>query len=71
MAGQSDIDQLAINTIRVLAIDAVQKANSGHRGTPMDPAPSVYVLLVLRYDPADPHCLNRERSIFRAATRRC
>jgi transketolase len=45
MARQSDIDQLAINTIRMLAVDAVQKANSGHPGTPMDAAPTAYVRL--------------------------
>ena len=57
MARQSDIDQLAINTIRMLAIDGVQKANSGHPGTPLDAAPTAYVLWqrFLRYDPADPH----------------
>jgi transketolase len=66
MARQSDIDQLAINTIRMLAIDAVQKANSGHPGTPMDPAPTAYVLWqrFLRYDPADPHWLNRDRFVL-------
>ena len=44
MARQSDIDQLAINTIRTLAIDAIQKANSGHPGTPMGAAPTAYTL---------------------------
>jgi transketolase len=60
MTRHSDIDQLAINTIRMLAIDAVQKANSGHPGTPMDAAPTAYVLWqrFLRYDPADPHWLD-------------
>jgi Transketolase, thiamine diphosphate binding domain len=60
MARRSEIDQLAINTIRMLAVDAVQKANSGHPGTPMDAAPIAYVLWqrFLRYDPADPHWLN-------------
>jgi transketolase len=53
MAHQPDIDQLAINTIRMLAVDAVQKAKSGHPGTPMDAAPAAYTLWqrVLRYDP--------------------
>ncbi len=66
MACQSDIDQLAINTIRMLAIDAVQKANSGHPGTPMDAALIAYVLWqrFLRYDPADPHWLNRDRFVL-------
>jgi transketolase len=73
MARRSEIDQLAINTIRMLAVDAVQKANSGHPGTSMDAAPTAYVLWqrFLRYDPADPHWLNRDRSSFRAATLRC
>ena len=48
-----DLDQLAINTIRTLSMDAVQAANSGHPGTPMALAPAAYVLYneVLRYDP--------------------
>ena len=63
---RSEIDQLAINTIRMLAVDAVQKANSGHPGTPMDAAPTAYVLWqrFLRYDPADPHWLNRDRFVL-------
>ena len=40
----ADIDQLCINTIRTLSIDAIQKANSGHPGTPMALAPAAYVL---------------------------
>jgi transketolase len=44
MAGLPDMDQLAINTIRMLAVDAVQKAKSGHPGTPMDAAPTAYTL---------------------------
>ncbi len=66
MARDTDIDQLAINTMRVLAVDAVQKANSGHPGTPMDAAPTAYVLWqrFLRYDPADPHWLNRDRFVL-------
>ena len=56
MARPADLDQLAINTIRMLVVDAVQKAKSGHPGTPMDVAPAAYTLWqrVLRYDPADP-----------------
>ncbi len=52
----TDIDQLAINTIRTLAIDGVQKANSGHPGTPLGAAPTAYALWqrVLRYDPQQP-----------------
>jgi Transketolase, thiamine diphosphate binding domain len=73
MARQRDIDQLAINTIRMLAVDAVQKANSGHPGTPVDAAPTTYVLWqrFLRYDPADPHWSTAIALSFRAATRRC
>jgi len=50
------LDILSINTIRTLAIDAVQKANSGHPGAPMGLAPVAYCLWqrFLRYDPADP-----------------
>ena len=62
----SDIDRLAINTIRTLAMDAVQKANSGHPGTPMAMAPVGYTLWqhALRYDPADPHWPNRDRFVL-------
>ena len=66
MESPQDIDQLAINTIRMLVVDAVQKANSGHPGTPMDAAPAAYTLWqrVLRYDPADPDWLNRDRFVL-------
>jgi transketolase len=68
MARPSDIDQLAINTIRMLAVDAVQKAKSGHPGTPMDAAPTAYTLWqrILRYDPADPGWFNRDRFVLSA-----
>ena len=61
-----DIDLLAINTIRTLAMDAVQKAKSGHPGTPMALAPVAYTLWnkVLRYDPADPLWPNRDRFVL-------
>jgi transketolase len=61
-----DIDQLAINTIRTLSIDAVQKANSGHPGAPMALAPVAYTLWqrYLRYDPADPTWPNRDRFVL-------
>ena len=51
-----DLDQRSINTIRTLAMDAVQAANSGHPGTPMALAPVAYTLWqqFLRFDPADP-----------------
>ena len=52
----TQLDQLCINTIRTLSMDAVQKANSGHPGTPMALAPVAYCLWqqFLRYDPEDP-----------------
>ena len=60
------LDTLCINTIRTLAIDAVQQANSGHPGAPMGLAPATYDLWTqfLRYDPADPTWLNRDRFIL-------
>ena len=60
------LDQQAINTIRTLSIDAVQKANSGHPGTPMALAPLVYTLWnrVMRFDPKDPIWPNRDRFIL-------
>ena len=63
-----DIDQVAINTIRTLAMDAVQKAKSGHPGTPMGMAPVGYTLWqhAMRYDPADPHWPNRDRFVLSA-----
>jgi transketolase len=63
---QLDLDQLSINTIRTLAIDGVQKANSGHPGAPMGLAPVVYELWqrYLRYDPADPLWMNRDRFVL-------
>jgi transketolase len=63
-----DIDQLAINTIRTLSMDAVQKANSGHPGTPMSMAPVAYELWQnhLRYDPANPIWPNRDRFVLSA-----
>ena len=63
---QKDIDQLSVNTIRTLAIDAIQKANSGHPGTPMGAAPAAYTLWqrILRYDPAEPNWINRDRFVL-------
>ncbi len=68
MTGPDSLDQLAIDTIRTLSIDAVQKANSGHPGTPMDAAPTAYCLWqrFLRYDPADPLWPNRDRFVLSA-----
>ena len=66
MPAEPDLDRLAINTIRCLSIDAVQKANSGHPGTPLDAAPTAYTLWsrVLRYDPQDPDWANRDRFVL-------
>ena len=60
------LDLLSINTIRTLAIDAVQQANSGHPGAPMGLAPVTYCLWqeFLRYDPEDPKWLNRDRFVL-------
>jgi len=63
-----ELDQLCINTIRTLAMDAVQQADSGHPGTPMALAPLAYVLWQrhLRYNPANPEWLDRDRFILSA-----
>ncbi len=65
-APTGDLDQIAINTIRTLAIDAVEKANSGHAGAPMGLAPVAYTLWTrfLRYDPARPLWPNRDRFVL-------
>ena len=65
---EESIDQLAINTIRTLAIDAIQKANSGHPGTVMAMAPVAYELWQhhLRFDPEDPIWPNRDRFVLSA-----
>jgi transketolase len=62
----ANIDQLAINTIRTLAMDAVQQANSGHPGTPMAMAPVAYCLWqqFLKFDPDDPIWPNRDRFVL-------
>ena len=67
-AALSEIDKLSIDTLRTLAIDAVQKANSGHAGAPMALAPVAYTLWnrYLRYDPAHPHWPNRDRFVLSA-----
>jgi transketolase len=64
----TDLDQLSINTIRTLSIDAVQKANSGHPGLPLGAAPMAYVLWTrfLRFNAQDPNWLNRDRFILSA-----
>jgi transketolase len=62
----AELDQLSINTIRTLSIDAVQQAKSGHPGTPMALAPLVYTLWnrVMRFDPQDPIWPNRDRFVL-------
>jgi transketolase len=64
----TDLDALAVTTIRTLCIDAVQAANSGHPGTPMAMAPVAYTLWqrFLRFDPADPIWPNRDRFVLSA-----
>jgi len=61
-----ELDQLCINTIRTLAMDAVQQAKSGHPGTPMALAPLAYVIWqkFLRFDPSDPIWPNRDRFVL-------
>src|SRR5690348_9955975 len=63
---EQELDQLAINTIRTLSIDAVQQAKSGHPGTPMALAPLVYTLWnrVLLFDPKDPIWPGRDRFVL-------
>src|SRR5665213_3505367 len=62
------LDQLSINTIRFLSVDAVQKANSGHPGLPLDAAPMAYVLWTnfLKHNPANPTWADRDRFVLSA-----
>jgi transketolase len=62
----SELDQLCVNTIRALAMDAVQKANSGHPGLPLGAAPMAYVLWtrLLKHNPANPQWFDRDRFIL-------
>src|SRR5213595_4200113 len=66
MMSEQDLDLKCINTIRTLAMDAVQAANSGHPGTPMAMAPVAYTLWqeFLRFDPDDPIWPNRDRFVL-------
>lgn len=68
MSATREIDQLAIDTIRMLSIDMVEKANSGHPGLPMGAAPMAHVLWTkhLKHSPANPHWFNRDRFILSA-----
>lgn len=61
----TDIDRLAISTIRLLAVDAVSKANSGHPGAPLGMAPAAHVLLrTIRANPKNPDWINRDRFVL-------
>ena len=64
----ANLDQLSINTIRFLSVDAVQKANSGHPGLPMGAAPMAYILWTrwMRHNPIDPKWLDRDRFVLSA-----
>jgi len=64
--GLSELDELCVNTIRFLAADGVQKANSGHPGMPIGMAPAAYVLWTrhLKYNPANPKWQNRDRFVL-------
>lgn len=64
----TSIEDLSVNTIRFLSIDAVQKANSGHPGLPLGAAPMAYVLFnkLMRYNSSDPKWFNRDRFILSA-----
>ncbi len=63
---KNSLDELSINTIRTLSMDAVQKANSGHPGTPMALAPAIYILYKkhLKFNPKNPKWFNRDRFIL-------
>ncbi|KAJ5832091.1 hypothetical protein N7474_000402 [Penicillium riverlandense] len=64
--GYTDLDKLAVNTIRVLAVDAVSKANSGHPGAPMGMAPVAHVLFnkFMSFNPQNPDWINRDRFVL-------
>lgn len=68
MPDSNNIDQLSINTIRFLAVDAIQKANSGHPGMPMGCAPIGYELFTkyMNHNPENPNWINRDRFILSA-----
>jgi len=70
MAGLTwdEIDDSAVDTARVLAADAVEKAGHGHPGTAMTLAPVAYLLYrrIMRHDPADPHWFGRDRFVLSA-----
>src|ERR1039457_1499058 len=63
---QHELDQLSINALRFLAVDGVQKANSGHPGAPLGCAPIAYLLFhkIMKHDPADPKWCDSDRFVF-------
>jgi transketolase len=63
---QNQLDQISINTLRFLAVDAVEKAKSGHPGAPLGCAPIAYLLYhkLMKHDPADPKWINRDRFVL-------
>jgi len=63
---QNELDQLSINTLRFLAVDAVEKAKSGHPGAPLGCAPIAYLLYhkLMKHDPADPKWIDRDRFVL-------
>lgn len=65
---KNDLDQLCINTIRTLSLDAIQKANSGHPGLPLGMAPTAYILWTkfMRHNPKNPKWFNRDRFLLSA-----
>src|SRR5690606_28290446 len=65
-ASWTDLDRRAVDTVRVLAADSVQKVGNGHPGTAMSLAPVAYLLFqrYLRHDPADPSWLGRDRFVL-------
>src|SRR3954470_8809408 len=68
VATDRSLETIAINTIRMLSIDAIQQANSGHPGLPMGAASMAYVLWTeyLKHNPADPHWPDRDRFVLSA-----
>src|SRR3979411_1207637 len=63
---QQEIDQLSINALRFLAVDAVEKAKSGHPGAPLGCAPIAYLLYhkIMKHDPSDPKWIDRDRFVL-------
>src|SRR4249919_2871881 len=68
MKAEKQFEEMCINTIRTLAIDAVEKAESGHPGMPMGTAPIAHVLWskIMKYNPANPSWKNRDRFVLSA-----